>query len=165
MTASSSIIPALRVRQWLPEWSEVRFGGEHQAKPGDHFYIFSLSASTLKTLSGIQRRETRGGLRRAEDLGIQRRHDPARSEKIREYVRSGFPWSDLTARQRSSGKFDDLKKPGWLPTAIVVNILAPDDKRGDRSVAKDDLISVADSVTLKSSCPTAYGLPNGGLRR
>jgi hypothetical protein len=145
MSKNRSTIPALRVRQWLPEWSEVRFGGEHQAKPREHFYLFSLSASTLKALAGIQRRDARSGARRANDLGIQRRHDPARSETIRAYVRSGFPWSDLSDRQRSSGKFDDLKKPGWLPTAIVVNILAPDDKRSKKSVAKDDLITITET--------------------
>src|SRR4051794_5593989 len=110
-------VPALQVRQWLADWEEVRFDGEHRARPKDHFYLFSLSASTLKRLSGIQRRDAAGGTRRSDDLGIQRRHDPKRSTEIRDYVRHGFPWSDLGDRRRASGDYDDLKKPGWLPTA------------------------------------------------
>ncbi len=138
-------VPALRVRQWLPDWNGVTFGSAHQARPKEHFYVVSLAASTLKTLSGIQRREAATGRRRAEDLGIQRRHDPERSEEIREFVRHGFPWSELSVREQRSGRFDDLKKPGWLPTAIVVNILADTDERSGRQVAARDLIHVHDN--------------------
>lgn len=137
-------LPAIRVRQWLPAWDNMDYGGEHRARPKEHFYVLTVAASTLKTLSGIQRREASSGTRRAEDLGIQRRHDPERSTEIREFVRSGFPWSDLGDRRRRSGKFDDLKKPGWLPTAIVVNILAASDQRGGKSVDEQDLIGVED---------------------
>jgi hypothetical protein len=139
-----SSVAAVQVRQWLPEWNDMSFGGEHQARPKEHFYVFSMAASTLKSLSGIQRREADAGQRRADDLGIQRRHDPERSTEIREFVRFGFPWSDLGDRQRQSGKFDDLKKPGWLPTSIVVNILEPDDERGDERVSDRDLIEIHD---------------------
>jgi hypothetical protein len=55
-----------------------------------------LPAATLRGLSGIQRRSTERGKRRAKDIGIQRRHDPKRSEQISEFVRYGFPWSDLS---------------------------------------------------------------------
>src|SRR5207245_718943 len=60
-----------------------------------------------------------------------------------------YPWSDLSERQRRSGDYADLRKPGWLPTAIVVNILTPQDERGDQGVATRDLIRV---VEEGSSC-------------
>ncbi len=135
----------------------MSFEGEHQARPKEHFYVFSLAASMLKSLSGIQRREADSGQRRADDLGIQRRHDPERSTEIREFVRYGFPWSDLGDRQRSSGKFDDLKKPGWLPTAIVVNILRLEDERSGARINPVDAIEVADTSPGLST----IGLPAG----
>jgi hypothetical protein len=160
-------VPAVQVRQWLPEWDEMSFGGEHQARPKEHFYVFSLAASTLKNLSGIQRREADAGQRRADDLGIQRRHDPERSTEIRQFVRFGFPWSELGDRQRASGKFDDLKKPGWLPTAIVVNILAPADERAGERVVDGDLIEIHDqpsgisTVVLPQGASSATWRPEG----
>src|ERR1700686_3628157 len=117
-------IPALVVRQWLPDWEKVAFSPKaHRRRPEEHFYLFTLPASWLKALSGISRRSTQGGLLRSKDLGIQRRHDEKRSDEIREFIQFGYPWSELSKAKRQSGKFDDLRKPGWLPTAIVVNIL------------------------------------------
>jgi DGQHR domain-containing protein len=153
------------VRQWLPDWDKIDFGGEHQTRPKEHFYLFSLSAATLKVLSGIQRREQARGKRRAEDLGIQRRHDPDRSEEIREFVRHGFPWSVLSDRQRTSQQFDDLRKPGWLPTAIVVNMLESHDRRAGRSVGQQDVIEVRDEpdgtarLSLPAGCDSLTWVP------
>jgi DGQHR domain-containing protein len=137
-------VPALQVHQWLPEWDEIEFGKPHQAEPRHHFYIFSLDASTLKRLTGIQRRETTEGLMREQDLGIQRRHDPERSKAIKEFVQHGFPWSDLTQSQKRSHQFDELKRPGWLPTSIVVNILEKGDEREGAVVDSADLVAVED---------------------
>lgn len=134
---------ALKVRQWLPEWESVEYDEDsHRRKPEPHFYLFTLPAAELKALTGIRRRTTEGGLLRSQDLGNQRRHDPARSEEIGQFVRYGYPWSDLDQVKRESGRFDDLRKPGWLPTAIVLNIRTPDDERGNREVAAPDLITV-----------------------
>jgi hypothetical protein len=138
-------VPALAVKQWLPEWEKVPFSAKHhRRRPDPEFYVFSLPAAWLKSLSGISRRTTEGGLLRSRDLGIQRRHDENRSGEIREFVKYGYPWSELSDTKRESGKFDDLRKPGWLPTAIVVNILKRGDKRRGLEVAAKDLIEVAD---------------------
>lgn len=138
------IIKALKVKQWLPEWDKASFDSKaHRAKPEKHFYIFSLSAKQLKLLSGIRRREARTGRQRHLDLGIQRGHELSRSEKIALYIKYGFPWSDLRPSQRKE-QFSDLQKPGWLPTAIVVNILKKDDKREGKSIKNEDLIEVKD---------------------
>jgi hypothetical protein len=141
-SASRQVI-ALRVHQWLREWDKVVFADEsHRRRPDPYFYVFALCAAELKALSGIQRRKTDDGLPRSKDLGIQRRHDRRRSEEIREFIRYGYPWSDLSERRRSSGRFDHLRKPGWLPTAIVVNLLKPGDERRGQEVAREDLITI-----------------------
>lgn len=136
-------IPAINVRQWLAEWHDVDFDPQqNRSRPPEQFHVLSLAASDLRALSGIFRRTTKGGVARALDLGIQRQHDPQRSEEIREFVKHGFPWSSLGRQRRESGEYNDLKKPGWLPTAIVVNILRPEDVRNGKAVHKDDLIEV-----------------------
>lgn len=152
-------IPALVVKQWLPDWEKVAFSSKaHRRRPEEHFYLFTLPASWLKALSGISRRSTQGGVLRSKDLGIQRRHDENRSSEIREFIRYGYPWSELSARKRKSGEFDDLRKPGWLPTAIVVNILRPGDTRRGLEVAKEDLLSVVDSASTLATVelPTKF---------
>ena len=82
---------ALRVPQWLPEWSEVEVDPSRFRSPPPHvFYLLSLPAAHLRALAGIFRRTTEAGLARSRDLGIQRRHDAARSAEIREFVLYGF---------------------------------------------------------------------------
>src|SRR5256885_1345867 len=123
-------IPALKVQQWLRAWSDVKFSDRgHRREPEHHFYLFTLKASELKALSGIQRRTATSARIRTKSLGIQRRHDEKRSANISEFVRYGYPWSELSQERRESPDFHDLRKPGWLPTAVVVNILSPKDRR------------------------------------
>ena len=137
---------ALKVRQWLTDWDQIKWNPkERRAQPQHWFYQFSISAPDLKALSGIYARSTGGRSRGAEDLGIQRRHEKERSEEIGRFVQHGFPLSDLSESRRDSGEFDDLRKPGWLPTAIVVNILQPKDERRGQKVDPQDLIHVEDS--------------------
>jgi DGQHR domain-containing protein len=136
-------VTALKVTQWLPSWEAVTYDETlRRRRPEPHFYMFTVPASQLKALAGVQVRTVAGGLLRSQDEGIQRKHDPSRSREIHEYVKSGFPWSDLNQARKESGDFDDLKKPGWLPTAIVINILLPGDKRNGKEVAVEDTIEV-----------------------
>jgi hypothetical protein len=138
-------VTGIKVKQWLREWNAVSFDpNERRRRPEPHFYVFSLSAAELRALSGIQRRSTGPGRLRSEDLGIQRRHDEKRSEEISRFIRYGYPWSDLSKARRTAGEFRELRKPGWLPTAVVVNILKPEDKRRDGAVDKKDLVRVVD---------------------
>lgn len=139
---SKKPVLALKVNQWLKDWNQVDFNPKHfRREPEKFFYVFSLSARQLRSLSGVNRRDTKGGKLRSKDLGIQRAHEQSRSKKISEFIKFGYPWSDLSKAQRQE-KFNDLRKPGWLPTAIVVNILTPDDKRNGSKVAAGDLISI-----------------------
>jgi DGQHR domain-containing protein len=143
-------VPALKVRQWLPGWNGIEFDAEdHRAKPPQHFYLFSLPARELKSLSGIMRREAKNAAPRSEDLGIQRQHDPERSEEIRRFVEYGYPWSTLSEAKRASSDFDDLRKPGWLPTAVVLNILTKGDERNGAIIDEGDLVAITEK---RDSC-------------
>jgi len=138
-------IIALKVRQWLVEWNEVSWDPvERRTEPQHWFYQFSIPASYLKALSGIYPRSTKERSRGAEDLGIQRRHEPERSEEIARFVRYGYPWSELSEAKRKSSDNADLRKPGWLPTAIVVNLRQANDVWLNKRVESSDLIHVED---------------------
>lgn len=142
-------LQALRVRQWLEAWDDLKYDpSQSQAKPKEHFYLLSMPASQLRALTGIYRRSTDAGVPRAEDLGIQRRHDPERSDEIRRYVEGGYPWSALTEVKRRNKENDKLKKPGWLPTAVVVNILAPGDLREGHTMRETEVLEVIDDPQM-----------------
>ncbi len=137
------IVPALQVHQWLPVWDQVDYDADsNRTKPEPIFYLFSMPADKLKALTGIYRRNTDKGKLRSQDTSIQRRHDVGRSTEIREYVKFGFPYSDMTEAKRQSGDYGDLRKPGWLPTAIVVNLLKPGDQRNGVTISERDVIRV-----------------------
>ena len=139
---SRSYLPALKVNQWLPRWDEIQWNPEeHRSEPPRSFYQFSISAQALRRLSGVYRRTT-DRPRGASDLGIQRRHEPKRSEEIARFVEYGYPWSVLSAQKRRQPDFADLRQPGWLPTAILINILTANDERRGNRVAGGDLIAV-----------------------
>jgi DGQHR domain-containing protein len=137
-------IPALVVKQWLSEWDEAKFDPDPpRRKPEPQFYIFSISAFDLKRLTGIYRRDPTKPP--AEDMGIQRRHDPDRSAEILRYLQSGFPLSRIDPKKLvDPNEIQTLRMPGWLPTAIVVNILRPTDQRGPkrRQIEAGDLVKV-----------------------
>ena len=138
-------IPVLTVNQWLAGWNKIDFATEeHRAKPAEFFYLFSLPARELRSLSGIVRRVAKDASSRTDDLGIQRQHDPERSEEITRFVEYGYPWSTLSEAKRASNEFHDLRKPGWLPTAIVLNVLVKGDKRNGTSVSDADLATVVE---------------------
>lgn len=145
-TQHHRMVPVLRVNQWLSGWERIDFDStEHRSKPEKHFYLFSLPARELRSLSGIARRVAKDAAPRTEDLGIQRQHDPERSEEIGRFVEFGFPWSTLSKSKRASSDFNDLRKPGWLPTAVVLNILTENDQRYGSQVAAEDLVSVVET--------------------
>ncbi|MFA5184399.1 MAG: DGQHR domain-containing protein [Patescibacteria group bacterium] len=143
LSNEATVVKALKVNQWLDVWKSVDFAKKnHRREPEKCFYIFSLSARQLRSLSGVNRRDVKDGVKRSRDLGIQRAHEQSRSRNIAEYIKYGYPWSDLSKSQREDIRFNDLRKPGWLPTAIVVNILTKDDRRNGLGVASKDLITI-----------------------
>jgi DGQHR domain-containing protein len=136
-------IHGIKVNQWIPRWDKVYcYDQPYRKKPDPFFYIFSIEARIMKKLTGIYRRSTMSHKKRSEDLGIQRQHQEERSLEIRNFVRYGYPVSEISENKRLSGKFEDLIKPGWLPTSIVVNILKKGDKRRDIIIEDQDLITI-----------------------
>ncbi len=146
-TAQKRQIQALKVHQWLAGWEKIDFSAaEHRAKPAEDFYLFSLSALELRSLCGIARRQARGVVPRAADLGIQRQHDPDRSSEISRFVEFGYPWSTLSLAKRKTDEFNDLRKPGWLPTAIVINIIKKGEERPGGSLAAGDVVTISEDA-------------------
>ena len=148
----SNTVQAIRFKQWLPEWDNFSFDpAQHRRKPDDHILLFSMPAVQLRALSGVYRR-TRGS---DGGEGLQRLHDPKRSAAIRDFVRFGHPYSGLPAAARNDASAA-MRKPGWLPTAIVVNILNPNDDRRGRKVAPSDLITIASDGGSRAELTLPY---------
>ncbi|MBX3568141.1 MAG: hypothetical protein KF914_08790, partial [Rhizobiaceae bacterium] len=148
----SGKIQAIRFKQWLPEWDHFDFDSvQHRRKPEEHILLFSMSAVQLRALSGVYRRT------RDHDgsEGLQRLHDPKRSAAIRDFVRFGHPYSSLPIAARD-GASAAMRKPGWLPTAIVVNILTANDERRGRKVAASDLVSISDDGESRAELTLPY---------
>ena len=148
MATNGKKLPVLRVTQWQREWDSVEFNDlDGRRRPEPDFFVASMPAFELRRLADIHRRSAKPGVARSQDRRSQRIHDPTRSDEIAEYVRFGYPLSTLSEKKRATGEFSDLKKPGWLPTAIVVNILGEEDSRQGTSVAPADLVSIDDGAT------------------
>lgn len=132
------LVPAIRFKQWLDVWNAYDFNtAEHRRRPNEHIYMFSMPAAELRRLCDVYRRKRDG----SNVEGIQRIRDESRTSRIQRYVRYGYPYGDLKPAQRTPEK-QSLRKPGWLPTAIVINILTADDKRRGRTVGIDNLVTV-----------------------
>lgn len=146
------IINALKVHQWLQAWNDVHYDAkEQQAKPpSEHFYLCSIKASHLKALTGVYRRSTKGGMPRIKDPNVQRGHEEERSQMIRQFVQYGFPWCEMSNVQRESSHAKDLLKPGWLPTAILINILPSGAVRNGIKIPDSDLIRIEDQGQVVS---------------
>lgn len=129
-------VRAIPFRQWLPEWDAYDFTNVKR-KPEPQLYLFSMPAAELRKLCDVYRREREG----ANAEGIQRSRDDTRTARIQRYVRFGYPYGDLRPQERTDETLA-LRKPGWLPTAIVVNILAPGDTRRGRVAEVSNLITI-----------------------
>lgn len=157
------VVPALRFKQWLPEWDHFDFdASQKRRQPEPYIFLFTMSAVQLRALSGVYRRKRDG----ADAEGLQRLHDPTRSKTIRDFVRYGHPYSGLKSALRTEDT-EPLKKPGWLPTAIVVNILDLNDERRGRAVDPADLVSIEEDdhhrfhLKLPYDDPTSTWAPKG----
>ena len=141
-------IPAIKVNQWLAGWDEYKFRSRfRQRKPDNHFYVSSIPVSILRRLSNIPRRgeSTSSGRQQAsgpriDDVGIQRAFEESRASDIRSFVEAGYPWATL--RDNEKTRFPELRKPGWLPTALVVNVVASTTTRDGIKPNVEDLIRI-----------------------
>jgi len=132
-----------KVEQWLTEWNEVDFELPMRSKPEGHFYMFKMDIRLLKRVSDVHRRKTQKP--RAEEINIQRNLKEDRSIEIKNYVHKGFPLSTLNERDRFNEDNKILQMPGVLPTAILINILGPNQRRGNSTINDEDLIIIDSS--------------------
>ena len=141
-------IPAIKVHQWLTQWDEYQFREEaRQGRPEPYFYVSSIPVTILRRLSHVPRRgqESETGRQEAmgpriEDMGIQRGLDENRAKEIRAFVEAGYPWATLGKTERD--RFPELKKPGWLPTSLVTNIVKADTARRGTNSNPNDYIQI-----------------------
>jgi DGQHR domain-containing protein len=95
--------------------------------PPEHFYLASIPIGLLRSLSGVQARTKEARKKQEPGAGYQRSHDDERLEKIGRYLEYGYPLSSATSLKPTDHA--ELINPGWLPTAILVNIVAANAKR------------------------------------
>lgn len=148
-------IPFIKVNQWLSDWSNVPFdekgNHENRAKPLPYFFMFTIKAGLLKKLSKVYPR--RADSKRDIEIGIQRKHDPDRSKEITKYIKNGYPLSELAKGDKIPEDLKNLQMPGWLPTAIVANILKKGTKRGEIQIDEKDLIKIEEKNSSKLILP------------
>ena len=169
-------IPAIKVNQWLEEWDAYQFNEEDsQRKPEPHFYLASIPASLLTRLSNIPRRgiETASGRQqasgpRAADRNIQRGHEPDRSESIKGFVNGGYPWATLSKIDQD--RFLNLRKPGWLATALVLNVVNATSIREGANPATEDLVTIEPTgtntadVVIPDAAESSEWVPKGQIK-
>jgi len=133
------LIPVIRFRQWLDAWNDYDFDAAAQRrKPRPYIYLFGMAATKLRALSDVYRRER--SVTSAE--GIQRAREDDRTARIKRYIEAGYPYGDLRTADQSRN--ENLKKPGWLPTAIVMNVLTQDDLRRGRTIANKHMAEIVE---------------------
>jgi hypothetical protein len=152
-------IPGIRVQQWLPEWDEVPTDPEKfQSPPPREFYITSIRASQLRALSDVHQRDATRGRPRADDTSIQRTLEEDRTAEIRRYIRMGYPLSSLGKRGMGDEERRSLLKPGWLPSAIIANVVPAGHARGQKTLAAKDAIIIhrGDSAAAEIALPDSW---------
>lgn len=113
-------IPILKVKQWMEQWG-TRIGDPDFPKPPNEFYIASMLLSELRVLSGVHTRKLDQRKKADPNPGYQRAHQEDRSVSIARYMQYGYPLS--TQNNLDVEEYRHLINPGWLPTAILVNII------------------------------------------
>ena len=133
-------ISVLRLSQWLDVWDEYDFDpAEQRRRPEPYMYLFTMSATRLRHFSDVYRRER--NVDQAE--GIQRAREDSRTDRIKRYIKAGYPFGDLKESVRRANTH--LRKPGWLPTAIVVNMLTEKDERRGRTIADHHIANLVEN--------------------
>ncbi len=149
-----SQLPMLRVNQWMNEWDDINFNSyELRRKPKPYYYTFSIDARLLKRLSDVHRRNTE------DRTSIQRKKSDARVKEIANYIEGGFPWSTLTREQQKTGEHSKLKMPGLLPTAIIINILSPNEKRNGKTLEAKNCLTIDDRLNNQDAWENARRVP------
>ena len=132
--------PSIKLKQWLAEWDEVDYELPLRSRPDDHFFMFKIDIRILKRISDVHRRKTNKAAN--DDVNVQRALKEDRSAEIKNFVHKGFPLSTLSDKDRVSTDNQVLKMPGFLSSAILVNIIGSGQKRGNSQIADEDLVLI-----------------------
>lgn len=157
---STAPVNALVTKQWRSSWDAIDWP-EHTVDGlpvASAFLTFVLSAASLRALSGVYPRDPDKNRVRSRDQSIQRPHDEGRSREISRFVDYGYPISGM----RGDPERQDLtlRRPGWLPTAIVINILAPGEVRdGKKPLSPENAVAVPDLEDLEPGGVTQFEMP------
>lgn len=120
--------PLLKVRQWLASWDMAKWAPENGlGEPPHSFYVGSMPIRELREIAGIDRRVLADRKKPGGKSGYQRLHEADRSAKIGRYMQLGYPLS--TQKGLDPTEHAELVHPGWLPTAILVNVIDADEVR------------------------------------
>jgi hypothetical protein len=152
-------VPGIRVKQWLPEWGRVPTDPDKfQSPPPREFYVTSVRASQLRALSDVHQRSASVDTPREQETAVQRTLEADRTLEIRDYIRHGYPLSSLGNRRMSEEERDQLRKPGWLPTAIIANVVPAGATRGSSVLDAADSMSVttSDSAHVSIELPSSW---------
>jgi hypothetical protein len=139
-------IPALKTTQWMKTWELMSdIDTPKEGAPPKEFFVTSMPLKDLRALAGVSTRQLEERRKANPKAGYQRAHEPERSEKIARYVSYGYPLSSQKGLDPT--KNTHFIHPGWLPTTILINLIAPGDSR--RRHGKDLSVSAAMAVSLK----------------
>lgn len=154
-------IAGIRVKQWPEGWNRVQFSKERfQREPEHEFYLASIPASLLKTFGMAHQRDASQPGPREDVTAIQRGLEQGRTDEIARYIRDGYPLSSINRDRLEPGQEASLRKPGWLPTAIIANLMRPGETRGNSVLHGDDALQVVkesdDSPFVRVSLPKSW---------
>jgi hypothetical protein len=143
--AQKKKIPALRTTQWLNTWDLMSdIDSSKEGAPPKAFFISSILLKDLRALAGVSTRQLAERRKANPNAGYQRAHEQERSKKIARYISYGYPLSSQNALDPD--KHTHFIHPGWLPTAILVNLIQPGDTRRRRG--QDLVVDPSMAVTL-----------------
>lgn len=138
-------IPLIKITQWLNAWDAADWApDEGLGKPTEYFFVGSIRIDLLRKLAGVRRRDSVRRQNREPIAGYQRVLDKERAEKIHRYMFYGFPLSSQPSLDPEKHK--DLMKPGWLPQAVLINLIPPGGRRpkgkGYAELPKERAVSI-----------------------
>ncbi|MEP4656422.1 DGQHR domain-containing protein [Parasphingorhabdus sp.] len=136
---TSERVQLIKVRQWLAEWERVQWR-EGLERPKENFYVGSISLEKLRKLAGVTTRDVSQRGDPDSIQGYQRMHEENQSKKINRFVHFGYPLS--TSQNLVPSQHEHLINPGWLPNAIIVNVIPSGSQRvkgGRNAVVPKDL--------------------------
>ena len=112
-----------KATQWMKSWDLAlnSDGKENKSPFPKEFYVASVPLKTLRALAGVNKRDLDDRRKNNKATGYQREHQSERSVEIARYISYGYPLSKQKNLDIKSNA--NLVHPGWLPTAILANIV------------------------------------------